>query len=309
MKKMLFLTAAATLFFAGQSTAEDGRYIRKQPAMKTDFFVPSQAINTEPEKLPPFYSEQAPQPAVQQAKIMEIASPDDDIPARSLPADEEASGAERRELPDYLNENAAQSQTEGPEYKQEYAAYQRDLATIAKTGKPSPNPALEMDLAKMNSEERLSVSSDGTMSAAPADRINPMAYAAQPDNKVEILEAVETVRENPFEVPETEDSSTVSGQGESPALEPGLAPETPEIQHMAPETAAHFQGMNPFREDIEPPKERISKEEKEETPQPSTKEILPDENEEKIEQQHPKPTPYVSKIKRRNRRPVVNAVR
>lgn len=308
MKKMLFFTAAA-LLFAGQGAAEDGRYIRKQPTMKTDFFVPSQAINTEPEKLPPFYSEQAPQTDVQQAEIMEVATPDDNTPAHSLPADNEVSRPEAQELPNYLNENRAQNQTQGPEYKQEYAAYQRDLAAIAKTGKPLPNPALEKDLAKMNSEERLRVSSDGSVSGAPADRINPMAYASQPDNKVEILDAVETVRENPFDIPEAEDSISVSGQGGSQAIEPILESETSGIRPMAPETAAHFQGMNPFREDSAPAKEHISQPEEEEQPQPSAKEELPDENEEKIDQQYPKPEPYVSKIKQRNRRPSLNAVR
>ncbi len=305
MKKMLFLTVAA-LLFAGQSAAEDGRYIRKQPTIKTDFFVPSQAINTEPEKLPPFYNEQAPQTDVQQAEIIAVSTPNDDTEIHPASTGDMPLQKHSKELPNYLNETAVQSQKQGPEYKQEYAAYQRDLATIAQTGKPSPNPALEKDLAKMNSEERLRVSSDGSVSGAPADRINPMAYATSPDSNIKILEAVEITRENPFEVPESEDSITVSDQGESRAIEPILESEVSETRSMSPETAAHFQGMNPFRNDTAPTETQIT-EEQEVLPPPTEEE--PEADEEKIESQHPAPAPYISKIKLRHRRPTSNAVR
>lgn len=317
MKKMLFLSAACLLFnsaFAGQADAADGRYVRKQPELKTDFFVPANAINNSPEKLPPFYSEPTPQNEVHQATIMEVTTTDDE-PEKIAPEQEklpqENIPPKAKELPELLNENADRNLSEGPSYKQEYAAYQRDLAAIAQTGEAPKNPALEEDLAKMNSEERIPVSPEGTLNASEVQRLNPMAYAAAATGNanVKILDAVETVRKNPFET-EEDDTAEITTSGEIPAVNP--VSETIAQDEAAPmdeKTAAYFQGMNPFREDTG---ELTAKPDlPENQPEPVKQEELAEEKHEpEVQQQEPEPKrgPSLS-LKRHSRSPHPNVIR
>ena len=256
MNKILFLAAAGILCgsYVRQAEAADERYVRKQPEMKTGFFVPSDVTKPAAEKLPPFYPEPAPKTEVHQATILEVTTSDPEAET-STPAAEKTApeNTKPKELPELLNENAALNHSDGPGYKQEYASYQRDLAVIAQTGEAPHNPGLDQDLAKMNSEERIQVNPDGTLRSSSTQRINPMAYAAAPEaegNNIKVLDAVEVVRDNPFEVSAEEETSEVSEQGENKAVNPFEEKESQEAAPaLDPQTAAYFQGMNPFRED------------------------------------------------------------
>lgn len=84
-----------------------------------------------------------------------------------------------------------------PEYQKEYDAYMRDLAIIAQTGKAPKNLNLEADLAKMDSNEKIrltSRNSDNTIVETANFYDKKAIVTAQLNTKAEVVNSVEIIR-------------------------------------------------------------------------------------------------------------------
>jgi len=101
-----------------------------------------------------------------------------------------------------------------PEYQKEYDAYMRDLAIIAQTGKAPKNLKLEADLAKMDSDEKIRLTSrkpDNTrMESAKLSR-NDIIVTAQISTEAEVVNSIEIIR-IPEEFRDNYSDSIISAQ-------------------------------------------------------------------------------------------------
>lgn len=134
MGKILLLGSVITAVSVGvTATASDFSYVRK--LKKPDFFIPESALQ-QPEKLPtPKYykgSDETVKVVRHQAEV------------KVLSQNREEEGSEEKI-------------TEEPLYQHKYDEYTNDLEHISRTGKIPENKALQKDLKKMNSEERVVV--------------------------------------------------------------------------------------------------------------------------------------------------------
>lgn len=271
MNKMIFggvLGFLMTVMLAANAQ-QPNRYIRKpQPA--PGFFVPQKDTEYQ-EKLPPFIVPQdetsdtsAPTATHKQIKhdepIFKVETKEE--PTVSAPKEEFNPNLDVN-LPEILPQSSKINEAT-PKYKQEYAAYLRDLKVIAETGQAPHNPELVNDLAKMTHDQRLEVDNEGRIvnPFQQSQLVNPMAYAenlpqSQPEapaqtTPTKILDQVEIVRRPPHLIEKDKITPTEASkenpfaQQEEAALMPAASePEAP----IAPETAAHFGGINPFVED------------------------------------------------------------
>ena len=104
-----------------------------------------------------------------------------------------------------LGQAVALSDQNRPEYKKEFDAYLRDLDIIAQTGKAPKNPVLEADLAKMSSEEKI------TLTALANTNIKTVQNNAKIVHSVEIVRVPEEFREQYAEMLK-EQNKTISAQ-------------------------------------------------------------------------------------------------
>lgn len=104
-----------------------------------------------------------------------------------------------------LGQAMALSNQNRPEYKKEFDAYLRDLDIIAQTGKAPQNPILEADLAKMSSEEKI------TLTALANTNIKTVQNNAKIVHSVEIIRVPEEFREQYAEMLK-EQNKTISAQ-------------------------------------------------------------------------------------------------
>ena len=191
----------AAALIASAALAQPGRYVRKQ--LKPQFFIPEKELNRQ-EELPEFnYYPLGGQTGADEVQAAP-QSGQDDLSAASgniLQQPEETATAATAESPEKMAEQLpppslpAENTTESafnnydkqelaslPEYKQKYTDYVHDLKIIAQTGKAPDNPRVLKDLAKMNSNDRITV--DDTFGLMPRAETNSKNSSATADRSL-----------------------------------------------------------------------------------------------------------------------------
>ena len=100
---------------------------------------------------------------------------------------------------------SALSDENRPEYQKEFDAYLKDLDIISQTGNAPKNPALEADLAKMNSEEKI------LLTAIANTKVKTVQNNAEIMHSVEVIRVPEEFREQYADVYK-EQNKTISAQ-------------------------------------------------------------------------------------------------